>query len=75
MGQTVQKCFKLPCFPPGYKTNGGYKNVNQSQFQPRMKMSQFHPQMQQPVVTHAINIATDANVSSNCSTDANGSLS
>ena len=53
MGHTVQKCFKIHGYPPGYKINAPYRNNNQNnqnQFQPRMQTPQFQPQMpQQPM--------------------------
>ncbi|XP_019082944.1 PREDICTED: uncharacterized protein LOC104699980 [Camelina sativa] len=49
LGHTIQKCYKLHGFPPGYKTNTGYKGNSQSQstFQPRMQTPQFQPRMSQ----------------------------
>ncbi|WZY72390.1 hypothetical protein YC2023_004630 [Brassica napus] len=34
LGHTVQKCFKLHGYPPGYKTHGAYKNQNQAKNTP-----------------------------------------
>ncbi|KAG7560201.1 Zinc finger CCHC-type [Arabidopsis thaliana x Arabidopsis arenosa] len=48
-GHTVQKCFKIHGYPPGYKIPTTYRNAPQ-QFQPRMQMSPYQPRMQQPLV-------------------------
>ncbi|KAG7566078.1 hypothetical protein ISN44_As10g026850 [Arabidopsis suecica] len=49
-GHTVQRCFKIHGYPPGYKTNAPYRNNGQLQVQPRMQTSQFQPRMpQQPM--------------------------
>ncbi|XP_023644322.1 uncharacterized protein LOC111832183 [Capsella rubella] len=48
IGHTIQKCYKLHGFPPGYKTNGNTVRpqvVPPTQFQPRMPMSQYQPRM------------------------------
>ena len=34
LGHTVQKCFKLHGYPPGYKTHGAYMNQNQAKNTP-----------------------------------------
>ncbi|XP_019085232.1 PREDICTED: uncharacterized protein LOC109126295 [Camelina sativa] len=50
LGHTIQKCYRLHGFPPGYKTNtGGYKvnNMNPSSFNPRMQNTQLQPRMPQ----------------------------
>ncbi|XP_023641965.1 uncharacterized protein LOC111831564 [Capsella rubella] len=58
VGHTIQKCFKLHGYPPGYKTGSGssfkgnaatgqqMQQVQQmQQLQPRMPVSQFQPRM------------------------------
>ncbi|KAG7571875.1 Reverse transcriptase RNA-dependent DNA polymerase [Arabidopsis suecica] len=48
IGHTVQKCFKIHGYPPGYKTAASYRLPQQ--YQPRMQApQQFYPRMQQPV--------------------------
>lgn len=43
LGHTVQKCFKLHGFPPGYRTNSGYK--------PRVQQPSSQTQVQLPTQT------------------------
>ncbi|KAG7577896.1 Retrotransposon Copia-like N-terminal [Arabidopsis thaliana x Arabidopsis arenosa] len=50
VGHTIQKCYKIIGFPPGYKINAtGYnqKTNSQVQFQPRMQMPSFQPRAPQ----------------------------
>lgn len=54
-GHTVQKCFKIHGYPPGYKTHGAYVNKNQSQS--RAPMAQSQVQMQSPATQTANAIA------------------
>jgi len=49
VGHTVQKCYKIIGYPPGYKAATSYRQP-QIQTQPRMQMpQQSQPRMQQPV--------------------------
>lgn len=49
VGHTVQKCYKIIGYPPGYKAATSYRQP-QIQTQPRMQMpQQFQPRMQQRV--------------------------
>ncbi|XP_019099572.1 PREDICTED: uncharacterized protein LOC109132420 [Camelina sativa] len=48
VGHTIQKCYKLHGFPPGYKTNAtGYNYIPPNQFQPRLPTMQSQPRMSQ----------------------------
>ncbi|XP_010513597.1 PREDICTED: uncharacterized protein LOC104789625 [Camelina sativa] len=48
VGHTIQKCYKLHGFPPGYKTNAAEYNYRPpNQFQPRMPTMQSQPRLSQ----------------------------
>ncbi|XP_013679185.2 uncharacterized protein LOC106383657 [Brassica napus] len=45
VGHTVQKCFKLHGYPPGYKTYGSSQSKNHSQSKPFQSQAKYPPQV------------------------------
>ncbi|WZZ65176.1 hypothetical protein YC2023_076546 [Brassica napus] len=56
IGHTVQKCFKLHGYPPGYKTHGSFKNQTQSKNAP----VQHQKQQMQLTPVHTANVIANA---------------
>ena len=67
LGHTVQKCFKLHGYPPGYKTHGAYKNQNQAKNTPVQHQ-------QQSLQTHTANAIANAYSTAGASAYSTGSL-
>lgn len=67
LGHTVQKCFKIHGFPPGYKTHGGgYKNQSTSKVQ---QSPSPQPRMQQTQIASHPTAAQQANAIANVHSD------
>ncbi|CAA7015607.1 unnamed protein product [Microthlaspi erraticum] len=70
VGHTVQKCFKIHGFPPGYKVNAtAPASASKQPLQPRMHQPQIQPRM--PAPSYAANIQ-NANAIANVYSNAGG---